>query len=115
MYTLNLVIVQRPVNILLSYLQASLEVRQAGRRTLSQLSNTMGVPNQALTLLHFNDVYNVESRQQEPVGGAARFCTAIKSFSHLQPLVLFSGDCFSPSMCKYLRQLFLFHLTKLHY
>ncbi|XP_034243359.1 trifunctional nucleotide phosphoesterase protein YfkN isoform X2 [Thrips palmi] len=58
----------------------------------------MGVPNQALTLIHFNDVYNVESRQQEPVGGAARFCTAVKSFSHLQPLVLFSGDCFSPSM-----------------
>jgi 5'-nucleotidase len=34
----------------------------------------------------------------EPVGGAARFCTAIKSFQHLHPLVLFSGDAFSPSM-----------------
>lgn len=87
-----------------SLIQASLEVRQAGRRTLNQLSNTMGAQSQALTLLHFNDVYNVESRQQEPVGGATRFCTAIKSFSHLQPLVLFSGDCFSPSMCKYIKK-----------
>jgi 5'-nucleotidase len=49
--------------------------------------------------LHFNDVYNVEPRlSPEPVGGAARFCTAIKSFQHLHPLVLFSGDAFSPSM-----------------
>lgn len=54
-----------------------------------------------LTILHFNDVYNVESVNTEPVGGAARFCTAFKSFSHLHPLVLFSGDVFAPSfsMC----------------
>ncbi|XP_069676582.1 mannosylglucosyl-3-phosphoglycerate phosphatase isoform X2 [Periplaneta americana] len=52
----------------------------------------------SLTILHYNDVYNIESRVTEPVGGAARFCTAIKSFSHLNPLVLFSGDIFSPSM-----------------
>jgi 5'-nucleotidase len=50
-----------------------------------------------LTILHFNDVYNIESTAQEPVGGAARFCTALKSFSHLNPLVLFSGDIFAPS------------------
>lgn len=50
-----------------------------------------------LTLLHFNDVYNVESFDKEPVGGAARFCTALKSFAHLNPLVLFSGDVFAPS------------------
>ncbi|EFX89030.1 hypothetical protein DAPPUDRAFT_304700 [Daphnia pulex] len=50
-----------------------------------------------LTILHFNDVYNVESVNTEPVGGAARFCTAFKSFSHLHPLVLFSGDVFAPS------------------
>ena len=47
-----------------------------------------------LTILHFNDVYNVE-------GGAARMCTAFKSFSHLNPLVLFSGDLIAPSMSKY--------------
>uniref|UniRef100_A0A1B6LIG1 5'-Nucleotidase C-terminal domain-containing protein n=1 Tax=Graphocephala atropunctata TaxID=36148 RepID=A0A1B6LIG1_9HEMI len=51
-----------------------------------------------VTILHYNDVYNIESRTEEPVGGAARFCTVIKSFSHLQPLILFSGDIFSPSM-----------------
>ena len=50
-----------------------------------------------LTILHFNDVYNIESTAQEPVGGAARFCTALKSFSHMKPLVLFSGDIFAPS------------------
>jgi 5'-nucleotidase len=54
-----------------------------------------------VTILHYNDVYNIESRAMEPVGGAARFCAAIKSFSHLNPLVLFSGDIFSPSMCEY--------------
>jgi len=81
-------------------MQASLEVRQAGRRTLSTLSGgAMG--GSSLTILHYNDVYNIESRVTEPVGGAARFCTAIKSFSHLNPLVLFSGDIFSPSMCEY--------------
>ena len=53
-----------------------------------------------LTILHFNDVYNIESSTQEPVGGAARFCTALKSLSHLQPLVLFSGDIFAPSFSK---------------
>lgn len=53
-----------------------------------------------LTILHYNDVYNIESNtNSEPVGGAARFCTAIKSFQNLDPLVLFSGDAFSPSMC----------------
>ncbi|XP_063218063.1 mannosylglucosyl-3-phosphoglycerate phosphatase isoform X2 [Bacillus rossius redtenbacheri] len=76
------------------YKCASLEVRQAGRRTLGALSGgAMGV-----TILHFNDVYNVESRGVEPVGGAARFVSALRSFSPLHPLVLFSGDIFSPSM-----------------
>ena len=53
--------------------------------------------DQMLTILHFNDVYNIESGTEEPVGGAARFCTALKSLSHLNPLVLFSGDIFAPS------------------
>ncbi|XP_044265008.1 mannosylglucosyl-3-phosphoglycerate phosphatase isoform X1 [Tribolium madens] len=76
--------------------QASLEVRAAGRRAVNTLAGGMA---QHLVILHFNDVYNVEPRQgPEPVGGAARFCTAIKSFQHLHPLVLFSGDAFSPSM-----------------
>lgn len=53
-----------------------------------------------LIILHFNDVYNVEPRDQEPCGGASRFSTMIKSFAHQQPMILFSGDVFSPSICK---------------
>lgn len=67
---------------------------------MSKLSeNAMANQNQ-LVILHYNDVYNVEPRPTEPVGGAARFLTAIKSFHHLNPLIFFSGDAFSPSMCK---------------
>ena len=40
------------------------------------------VATEKLTLIHFNDVYNVDSRdKQEPVGGAARMRTAIKQYS----------------------------------
>ena len=54
-----------------------------------------------LTILHFNDVYNVESRDKpEPIGGAARMKTAFKVFSKRNPLVIFCGDALSPSMCK---------------
>lgn len=57
-----------------------------------------------ITILHYNDVYNVDATStREPIGGAARFLTAVKSFSHLDPLILFSGDAFSPSMRKFLR------------
>lgn len=53
----------------------------------------------SLTILHYNDVYNIDQQvKNEPIGGAARFCTAIHSFEHLNPLVLFSGDAFNPSM-----------------
>ncbi|XP_065261954.1 mannosylglucosyl-3-phosphoglycerate phosphatase-like [Emys orbicularis] len=48
-------------------------------------------------ILRFNDMYQVESRQKEPVGGAARFAAAIKKFSSLDPLIIFSGDCLNPS------------------
>lgn len=50
-----------------------------------------------LTFLHFNDVYTIEEGKNEPVGGIARFKTALDSFSDLNPLVIFSGDAFSPS------------------
>jgi 5'-nucleotidase len=40
-------------------------------------------------ILHFNDVYNLTEKEQEPVGGAARFITAAKKYEHLNPLVLF--------------------------
>lgn len=50
-----------------------------------------------ITIIHFNDVYNVEERQKEPVGGAARFKAQIDSLRHLEPLILFSGDALNPS------------------
>ncbi|CAG4938549.1 unnamed protein product [Colias eurytheme] len=77
--------------------QASLEVRQVGRRAVSQLSGRgMG---DDVVIIHFNDVYNIEpTTNNEPVGGALRFSTAVKGLQHLNPLVLFSGDVFSPSM-----------------
>lgn len=53
-----------------------------------------------ITILHFNDIYNIEARAQEPVGGAARFATAVRQLRHLDPLVLFSGDAFNPSISK---------------
>ena len=50
-----------------------------------------------LTIVHFNDVYNIEEREKEPVGGAARFKTRLDCLRELHPLVLFSGDALSPS------------------
>lgn len=64
------------------------------------MTTNIKIDDEMFTILHFNDVYNIEPNStSEPVGGAARFCTAIKSFHTLQPLILFSGDVFSPSMC----------------
>jgi len=64
-----------------------------------------GIDNQnceptIVTLLHFNDCYNIEPRAHEPAGGAARFKTALESFSSLDPIVLFSGDILGPSISK---------------
>lgn len=52
----------------------------------------------ALTILHFNDVYNIEGHPDEPVGGASRLVGFVKSCQHLNPLVLFSGDALNPSL-----------------
>lgn len=71
---------------------------------MGELSENNGTTNgegdkKTLTILHYNDVYNIDQQvKSEPVGGAARFCTAINSFKNLNPLVLFSGDAFNPSM-----------------
>ena len=35
------------------------------------------------------------------MGGAARFVTAVDKFKHLNPMVVFSGDIFSPSLREY--------------
>lgn len=56
--------------------------------------------NLSFNILHFNDVYNVEPGQTEPVGGAARIATAFAKIRAERPntITLFSGDAFSPSL-----------------
>lgn len=58
-----------------------------------------------LRLIHYNDVYHLDSSSAEPVGGIARFMTAVKEYQDGeqfkdQPdcLTLFSGDAFNPSL-----------------
>jgi len=52
-----------------------------------------------LAITHFNDVYNIEARAQEPCGGAARFVTkALELAKEHSAMTLFSGDCLNPSL-----------------
>ncbi|CAK7236472.1 hypothetical protein SBRCBS47491_009648 [Sporothrix bragantina] len=58
-----------------------------------------------LRILHFNDVYHLDPSSAEPVGGAARFQTAVDEYRTAkryngQPdlITLFSGDAFNPSL-----------------
>jgi 5'-nucleotidase len=50
-----------------------------------------------LKIIHFNDVYNIEESKDEPVAGSSRFYSALRAYDHENPLILFSGDIFSPS------------------
>ncbi|KAL3447193.1 hypothetical protein BJX65DRAFT_295851 [Aspergillus insuetus] len=66
-------------------------------------SERTGIPD--LRLIHYNDVYHVESGSAEPVGGAPRFQSVINHYrSHSDfdgqpaPLTFFSGDAFNPSL-----------------
>ena len=61
----------------------------------------MGSAADTVTLIHFNDVYNIEPREQDPVGGASRFIQAVRDRHNLNPMVLFSGDIFAPSLSKF--------------
>ena len=54
----------------------------------------------SLTIVHFNDVYNIEEREKEPCGGAPRFKTQVNGLRELDPLVFFSGDALNPSNSK---------------
>lgn len=56
-------------------------------------------------LIHYNDVYHIESGSAEPVGGIARFQTVVNEYRtgaqyRGQPelLTLFSGDAYNPSL-----------------
>jgi len=69
-------------------------------------SAAAGKKTDVMTILHFNDVYNVEPREKkEPVGGLSRFVTRMnelrqESIKRGEPeaIVLFSGDAFNPSL-----------------
>lgn len=50
-----------------------------------------------LTIIHFNDVYNIDAGEAL-CGGAARFATVVKAYADRNPLILFSGDCLNPSI-----------------
>ncbi|CAL8584232.1 hypothetical protein XPA_009836 [Xanthoria parietina] len=58
-----------------------------------------------LRLLHFNDVYHIESGSAEPVGGIARFQTLRNFYAddaryqgQSELITLFSGDAYNPSL-----------------
>ena len=59
-----------------------------------------------ITILHFNDVYNLEPGKKEPVGGAAKFASLVAAEKAkcaeaglAPPIVTFAGDALNPSMC----------------
>ena len=65
------------------------------------LSRGSAVSARRLTILHFNDCYNVDAHSSEPIGGAARFAAALadsRRAAQQEALVLFSGDILSPSV-----------------
>lgn len=51
-----------------------------------------------LTILHFNDVYEIDARAREPVGGVSRFTSLLASYASEDPCVIFSGDFLAPSL-----------------
>lgn len=62
-----------------------------------------GAPD--LRILHYNDVYHVDSSSSEPVGGVARFMSLIDHYrkgpqfeGQSDLLTFFSGDAFNPSL-----------------
>ncbi|KAJ2862782.1 hypothetical protein GGH94_004048 [Coemansia aciculifera] len=60
-------------------------------------------PPTFLRVLHFNDVYHVAPSTREPVGGAARFGSLMRSLQQqgneaVPTLTLFSGDAYFPSL-----------------
>ncbi|PNW85312.1 hypothetical protein CHLRE_03g180450v5 [Chlamydomonas reinhardtii] len=69
-------------------------------RKAPEETTAYGGSTRKLTILHFNDVYNIEPQDREPKGGAARLCAKVKEFraNGSNPLVLFSGDAYNPSL-----------------
>lgn len=68
---------------------------ESDRLSSSTTTTTPHLRTDEITILHFNDCYNVEPNPKS--GGAAGFLTAINQYKHLNPMILFSGDILSPS------------------
>lgn len=51
-----------------------------------------------IRVIHFNDVYDIDPGEKDPIGGVARFKTAVDAHRNDKTLTLFSGDVFSPSL-----------------
>ena len=74
--------------------------------THSSNANLSSPPD--LRIVHFNDVYHLDSSSAEPVGGIARFATVCKEYrddaesgqfaGQVGLVSLFSGDAFNPSL-----------------
>ena len=56
----------------------------------------------SFSFLHFNDCYNLEEANEEPVGGVSRFTTLLHQYQKEKgnPISTFGGDGFSPSTSK---------------
>ena len=76
---------------------SSIGVQDSQQAERASSSSPKGDMTDCLSIIHFNDVYDVQEREREPVGGAARFKTAVDRLKRLNPLVVFSGDCLNPS------------------
>jgi 2',3'-cyclic-nucleotide 2'-phosphodiesterase (5'-nucleotidase family) len=55
--------------------------------------------------MHYNDVYHLDPSSAEPMGGIARFITAVNTYrgderfrGQSELISLFSGDAFNPSL-----------------
>lgn len=87
---------------------ANLSSTSRANRALQMREDRVSI-SRTLRILHFNDVYDIFSRQEEPVGGAARFVSALREHSLPETktssnLVVFSGDALSPSTLSHVTQ-----------
>lgn len=76
----------------------NLENNNKSNNNVNNNSNNNSI---VISILHFNDCYNVDPRTEEPSGGAARLKTAFDKFKDSDPLVLFSGDIIAPSISQF--------------
>ena len=66
------------------------------KETTSGLSEASS--NCSLSILHFNDVYDIQPGNKEPKGGAAYFKAMLDKYRLNSTVTLFSGDAFAPAL-----------------